>query len=258
MFDSQPTKFDLCFKLFGFPVRVHPLFWLITALLGRNALDTADPVPNLLIWIACVFVTILLHELGHTFAYRWFGSPAEIRLIAFFGLAIGRYPPTNPWKRIVISLAGPAAGFLFYGLLYGISQVIDWSTMSRFVLEAFQQLMFINLVWNILNLLPIYPLDGGKVAGELCVLAGARQPNRLTYQISIVTSLSIVLYGLFLYFDVIPIAARQWIPPLFAPSLYISVWFVIFAFMNYQLLQQTRSRSIWNDSDDDTPPWRRR
>lgn len=61
MFGVPETPYDLRFQLLGMPVRVHPLFWLVAAMLGwRN-----ENIPLVLIWVGCVFVSILVHEYGH-------------------------------------------------------------------------------------------------------------------------------------------------------------------------------------------------
>src|SRR5947209_1367701 len=70
---GEPTRsdFDLRFHLFGVPVRVHPTFWLFSAILGWNWVDLAWEY--LLLWIGCSFVSILLHEMGHVFMAMMFG-----------------------------------------------------------------------------------------------------------------------------------------------------------------------------------------
>ena len=64
-----PTRFDLCFTLFRVPVRVHPLFWLIAALFGGITGD----LRTLIIWVASVFLSVLVHKMGHAPAMRRFG-----------------------------------------------------------------------------------------------------------------------------------------------------------------------------------------
>ena len=102
------SQYDLNFSLLGIPVRVHPLFWLVAVLLGIRGNE--DPVP-ILIWVGVVFVSILVHELGHALTARWYGWEPWITLHSFGGLA--SYRPTfhDPTSRIVITLAGPGAGF---------------------------------------------------------------------------------------------------------------------------------------------------
>ncbi|HND50108.1 MAG TPA: hypothetical protein PLL95_16195, partial [Anaerolineales bacterium] len=87
---APPTRFDLQFSIAGIPVRVHPLFWVIAILLGSGS-------SNLLmipVWIAIVFISILVHELGHAFAFRRFGQPSRILLHFSGGLTI---PESMPW-----------------------------------------------------------------------------------------------------------------------------------------------------------------
>ena len=257
MFDSQPTKFDLRFTLFGFPVRVHPLFWIIMALLGRSALDSPHPLLYMLIWIGCVFVSILLHELGHALLYRWFGSNAEIALVAFGGYARG-YPPSDRWKRIVISLAGPGVNLLLFAILWTTNNSSNWTEQHHALATAYGYLFIVNLFWAIINLMPIYPLDGGNVTRQLCSLAGSRQPDRLTYQISIGFAGTLAVYGLLLFLNVVPVEVIAALPWWLTPTLFMSLWFAFFAYLNYTFLQRTRGTGLWNEPDDDTPPWRRR
>ncbi len=73
MFSFEPprTAYDLHFQIAGIPVRVHPLFWLATLILGSNSWSgdgNVDPDAGmkLLIWVGVMFVSILVHELGHS------------------------------------------------------------------------------------------------------------------------------------------------------------------------------------------------
>ena len=70
------TPYDLRFRMLGIPVRVHPLFWLVSAMMGFNG---DDPVGTL-IWVACVFASILAHEYGHGLMGRAFGAHPQIAL----------------------------------------------------------------------------------------------------------------------------------------------------------------------------------
>ena len=71
----EPTAYDLRFRFLGIPVRVHPLFWLVTAMLGWRGSRTSR---SILIWIGCVFVSILVHEYGHGLMSRLFRcSPVD-------------------------------------------------------------------------------------------------------------------------------------------------------------------------------------
>jgi stage IV sporulation protein FB len=80
----SPSRYDLCLTLVGVPIRVHPLFWILAVFVGGF---TPDPV-RLLIWVAAVFVSILIHELGHALAMRRFGQPSRIVLHLMGGLTV--------------------------------------------------------------------------------------------------------------------------------------------------------------------------
>ena len=93
--DPGTTQYDLRFSVLGIPVRVHPTFWFIGLLLG-----SATPQLSLVaIWIGCLFLSILVHELGHALAARSFGWPPDIVLHGF-----GGYFECTLYKDIMISI----------------------------------------------------------------------------------------------------------------------------------------------------------
>src|SRR6187401_1848277 len=108
--EPAPTQADLHFQLFGFPVRVHPYFWVVSVLMGLGP-GKADPM-DVLVWVAVVFVSILLHEMGHASVQRYYGGHPWITLYSFGRLASCSDGPRSPGWRILILLAGPGAGFL--------------------------------------------------------------------------------------------------------------------------------------------------
>lgn len=211
---SEPprTAWDLNFQLFGVPVRVHPFFWLAMVLLGTNSETTPKQA---LLWIGAAFVSILVHEFGHVAAINFYGAPARVVLHGFGGLAIqDSYRRRDPKSQIVISLAGPVAGFLFAGLiLLGLmaagSQVEPYNAgPPGFVFFAFEPLssstlnelvlylLLFNIYWGMFNLLPIFPLDGGNVSMSLFELYGGRDGTRKALQLSIGTAALLAVYSL--------------------------------------------------------------
>src|SRR5580700_9720501 len=82
------------FWLFGTRVRVKPWFWITLLLLGANR-----SVSGTAIWVAVCFVSILLHEMGHVFAFRFFRRDAEVVLYGFGGLAIPNCAVNGPSPR---------------------------------------------------------------------------------------------------------------------------------------------------------------
>lgn len=151
----------LHFKLFGFPVTIHWMFWVITAMLfGGLEARSPEQFQRLILSIVAVFLSVLIHELGHTFLMRRYGARAAILLYSMGGLAI----PDRSFTRgqsIIVSLAGPVVEIIF-GLLVVelIRQGYHGPPNVYFFLSQFA---FISIFWGLFNLVPIYPLDGGHI-----------------------------------------------------------------------------------------------
>lgn len=181
------TEFDVHFRIFGFHVRIHPLFWVMAAFVIWGS--TNDPVEKFL-GVFCVLLSILVHELGHaTFIRKW-GIDSEIVLHGMGGYATSGHFST--WKSVWISFAGPLAGFILYGLLWGIIMILlkvapDVLT-SEPLLYVLDLLLWINLWWGIMNLAPVIPLDGGRIVEALMARYAGRRGTEWTLQISIVTA----------------------------------------------------------------------
>jgi stage IV sporulation protein FB len=202
-----PTQFDLNFRLAGIPVRVHPLFWLLALVLGLNL-----PPALLVIWIPVVFVSILVHEMGHAVVIRSFGWWPSILLYTFGGLAFYQQSRRDPRKQMIISLAGPAAGFALAGLIvvalnatghpvhftFGHSlSGIDWDLPplgNRNLLALVAFLLEVNIFWGLFNLLPIFPLDGGQFLRDL--LTWMRVPDALVKSlwVSVIVAIACAVY----------------------------------------------------------------
>ena len=205
----QPTPYDLQFSLFGIPVRVHPGFWILGVILGwRNANYIAERVGQnmlavILVWLAVLFISILVHELGHALTARAFGWPPQILLYHFGGLAM--YSPLRghtPKRSIMISLAGPSAGFVLYGLVVCLEFILIQNRAlplgvevdtGRIVLmndslfvESIRDLKWINLYWGLINLLPVLPLDGGRVSEQILGMLRIRNSDEVCVKIGIV------------------------------------------------------------------------
>jgi Zn-dependent protease len=172
-FEPSQTQFDLRFRLFGIGVRVSPWFWVMGAVLGWGGGPERDPdffLRRLIIWIVCVFVSILVHEMGHVLVGRLFGSHGHIVLYSMGGLAIGSNALDRRWQRIAVSAAGPGAGFLLLAVVWGAVHLSGATVrdMPRMAGTAYRALIWINLVWGVMNLLPIWPLDGGQISRDVC------------------------------------------------------------------------------------------
>lgn len=227
LFEPQPTNYDLRFNLFGFPVRVHPLFFLMPLLLGNSIISLASNAGVAIIVLVIVFfLSILIHELGHAFAIRYFGNACHIVLYWMGGLAItgsgasswqgGGSRSVTPKAQIIISLAGPVFGFLFaavlLGILYGIGGSVRVYNEGFVPLlipnlqgtmfqgnEAMTLFFFVglwaNIFWNVLNLMPVYPLDGGQIMRQVMILSDPWNGVRKSLIVSLVAAICLVLFA---------------------------------------------------------------
>ncbi len=182
----------LRFTLFGFPVTIHWSFWLILALLGSPMIQGEQGIIKIALWVAAGFLSILIHELGHTFLQRAYGARAQIFLYQFGGLAIPDRGFTRG-KQIIISLGGPFLQ-IAVGLIAGqVLEFIAANPSRPWMLVVFLwSFHWVSIIWGLLNLLPIYPLDGGHV------LKGILPPSKekLTYLIGMVCAVGLGIYML--------------------------------------------------------------
>lgn len=264
---DSPTPLDLRFPLGPIPVRVGFMFWLVMGLFGFGicSVSPGNTWVNLLVWVGCGFVSILVHELGHAVAFRLFGSWSAITLHGFGGYAEAPDPPRSPWQRMFVALAGPAAGFALCGVVYAGMLATASVALNDYARNALVFLFIMTLFWNIFNLLPILPLDGGRVFRELAAVFGNRNPDATAHGLSFVLALFLAVYGGLRIAGLIPKVVDDALPEWFLdwvrPGLYMTIWFALLAVDNYQRMQLTRRQRYYQSPDDDyddTPPWRRR
>ena len=185
MLGASETPYDLRFRLLDIPVRVHPFFWLIAAALGWQN----NNLPMVVAWVGCVFVSILVHEYGHGLTAKAFGSSPSIVLWGMGGLCYSQTERQTAGQRLAVVLMGPGAGFVLCAfVMLGTSVVLGVTPREhvefaarllsigpgsdtirdRFSSEStwmiYGDLVWINLMWGCVNLLPIWPLDGGRVS----------------------------------------------------------------------------------------------
>jgi Zn-dependent protease len=152
---GAPGEGFVRFSLFGVPVSIDWTFLLVPLLAASGGWQRA------LIWTVVVFVSVLLHELGHAVAMRVFGFAPRVSIYALGGLTFwpDRAAPT-PKQSFVVSSAGPAVSVTLGLLSLAGSFIVAERTAGAEVLQAS---VWINLVWGVINLLPLLPLDGGHM-----------------------------------------------------------------------------------------------
>lgn len=175
------------------PVTVRGSFLLIAALIGFTGVGNIEQT---VAWIAIVFVSILIHELGHAFTARMYGSAVSIELNGLGGLTRWSLPDgeLTPGKRALIAAAGSATGLLFGGLVWLIAgQFGPYYGLTGFVLA---NTVRVNVFWGLLNWAPIRPLDGGHLVMSLLEkLAPARAVaiGRVIFMLSAGVALAVAI-----------------------------------------------------------------
>jgi len=150
-------------SILGTQIFLEISFLIVVGLFVVLDLESRAPLREALLWVPTLFVSVLIHELGHagTIALLGFGA-SEIHLAGFGGFTLNRRQ-ARAWQDLLIGLAGPTAS-----ILLALGAVLVGSTLplakSDPLLQAFlPHMVRANVVWAIFNLVPIHPLDGGQV-----------------------------------------------------------------------------------------------
>lgn len=229
------------FTLFGVPVEIQPWFWLSAAILSRGIdARTAWELQLALLFILASAISILVHEFGHALVGRRLGGGyARIVLWAFGGLAYNEGGRFTRWQRFWMVAAGPGAGFALFLLIalllviafgprdaatlvsLGLFDTSGGGTVSSRTAEFFTDryalfsligdFLWINFWWGLINLLPVLPLDGGRIT-EIFV-----KPQKRVHEIALVAAASMAIVG------------AVWMQ-----NLYVTLLFGYLAWKNYQ------------------------
>lgn len=110
------------------------------------------------------FASLLGHELSHSFVARWKGVEVEgITLFVFGGMARTRSEPESPGDEFLIAGVGPLASLLLAGLFWGVTRLVAGTSWGPWVGSVTGHLAFLNLLLAAFNVLPGFPLDGGRL-----------------------------------------------------------------------------------------------
>lgn len=148
--------------------------WPYSALLDPSASQLSTQVAFIAIWMGIVFISVLVHELGHAVVSRAFGYRPSIHLVWLGGQTNPNAGETIPWHRdVLLTLAGP-----LFGLAFGVLSLVAASILgperevAYYVLDLAWKA---NLFWALLNLVPIVPLDGGRILNAILVRGFGRK-----------------------------------------------------------------------------------
>ena len=215
----------LRFNAFGIPTKVHWMFWVVCALLG-GALSpnmTPERYQGVFIWVGVCFVSIMWHELGHALTARKYGARPEIMLYGLGGLA--SYPSSVRMtrnQRLKVIAGGPGFGLMLGAAVWLIAKLIlpPPAEMNYHLWVLVRALIYINIFWSLVNMLPVLPLDGGQFLGALM----HEDKRQLRGQIGTGVAAAVAFLA---------IASGQ---------TYLGIMFGLLAFTNYQISQGKQAK----------------
>ncbi len=215
-------------KIMGIPIKLHITFLLILPVFAWNFAvnpsqfgfsDQNLPLRYVLSLFAAVslFVCVILHELGHSYIAKKHGTKIQsITLFIFGGVSSMEEIPRDPKTELKMALAGPGVSFLI-ALIFMIIYLIFKSPGDSFVqindpyLRLFWMISIINIMLGIFNLLPAFPMDGGRVLRAW--LAQRTTYIRATREAAGIGKMFAIFMGIF--------------------GLFYSFWFLLIAFFIY-------------------------
>ncbi len=164
------------FRVFGIQLAVHASFLLLLAYVGTKGWNDGGWFG---MWfnmglVSLLFVCIVLHELGHSLAARCYGvHVSRILLMPIGGMAEFDCIPQQPCVELWITIAGPAVNCVIVaiGLLFFWSFLFDNEVVVRLGWRnLIRQLVLANGLMGVFNLLPIFPMDGGRIFRALLAM----------------------------------------------------------------------------------------
>lgn len=281
-FDPAPTPLDLRWRMLGIDVRVHPSFWLIMILLGLGSGSLLTLLLWVLCGFVSVLIHELGHvtmgrafgEPGHILLYGMGGYAIGMYdrldrrqriLVSFAGPAMGFlfliliiHVDNRPWNVLVNNIflenrfGRAVLDFLHmtdppevrWSLLGAINEQYGGSAWYRsFGARISLILVLMNLYWNVLNLLPIYPLDGGNILREVCTGVTPRSGLRFAFGFGFLVAGVIAVYSL--------LCSQRPDLPYFGSPTFNLVMFGMLSVQNFILLRSAEAEERrWSPYDD--------
>lgn len=169
-------------SVFGSEVRIHATFFLLLLWIGISAYLSDGPQAAAfnVVFVVSLFLCVVLHELGHALMARRFGiRTPDITLLPIGGVARLERMPEDPWQEIWVALAGPAVNVGIWALLILVLGAeigfAELESLDRAGSDFIAQLAAVNLMLVVFNLIPAFPMDGGRVFRAVLSLWLGRQ-----------------------------------------------------------------------------------
>ena len=204
---------------FGIGVYVHISFLLIVAWVALGQLQTGGGMGAVLasvIFLLALFACVVLHELGHALAARRYGiRTRDITLLPIGGLARLERMPQKPLQELVVAIAGPAVNVVIAAALWlwlGVTgSLVPADQLGLTMGPFFERLLAVNLALVVFNMLPAFPMDGGRVLRSLLALRlGFLRATRIAAAVGKAMAALFALIGIFFNPFLLLIAIFVW------------------------------------------------
>ena len=207
-------------KFAGIGVYVHPTFLLLVLWiffvywnLGHNL----TTVVRGLVFTLAIFVCVVLHEFGHALTARRYGiETRDITLLPIGGVSSLEKMPEEPMQEFHVAVMGPVVSFGIAGVLFLVLKLTGASTLAQMnswtTASFLQRLMMVNLVLGAFNLLPAFPMDGGRVLRALLArYVGFSRATRIAVRVGHTLAVVFGVIGLFTNPFLVLIAVFIWV-----------------------------------------------
>ena len=209
----------------GIKVQIHWTFWLLFLFVGFMVFANEGSISELIwnfIFVFALFFCVVLHEFGHSLTARKFGiGTRSITLLPIGGLASLEEMPENPLEEFYIAIAGPLVNVVIALLLFPFASVESYIGQDPEVVQ--QQLsainagnflfylFFVNVALVLFNMLPAFPMDGGRVFRALLSMKYGRiKATKMASGLGKFMALLFFLFGLFYSIILTVIAVFIW------------------------------------------------
>lgn len=187
-------------RVAGSEIRIHMTFLLLLAFWGLDGYQRGGAVAamNDVILVIAVFACVVLHELGHALAARRYGiKTPDITVLPIGGLARLSRMPDKPSEEIVIAIAGPLVNVVIAAVLFAVLGIVDMRAVSHVgdpTYNLVAQVAGTNVLLVLFNLIPAFPMDGGRVLRALLSMPfGRLRATEIAASLGLVIA---VLFGL--------------------------------------------------------------
>ncbi len=208
---------------FSIPLKITSSFWMAAFLIGWMA---SSDMTGAFLWVTVVLVSVVVHEMGHALTAALFGQTVRIEL-GFLGGVTYRYGrAVSKLQDFVIVLMGPVSSLLLAAICWWGAQAFHH--MRDLLPSLLYTFFFANIFWTFLNIVPVLPLDGGKLMQIALVALFKTSGERLSYLFSCIASAVFVVVALYM------------------GGVFVACLLLLFAFDSYRMWQKT---SVYIASD---------